>query len=382
MSDKLLGIANRRLHLLERFKVKASEAVFVHEAPLRETVEKVFEKMGVPSEDCKLAADVLITADMRGVDSHGVSNMLRSYVTGYNSGSLNPRPNWRILRETPATANIDSDAGLGIIVVPKAMEIAIQKAKNVGVGMVTIRNGRHLGMASYHALMAVKQDMIGVCMTSCPPSVLPTFGAEPRLGTNPIAVAVPTGNEPTFVFDAAMSTVAGNKLGLARRLGTDLLGGWVADHEGNPIMEEVAPPAPGYEGPASSHLLTLGSTRELGSHKGYGLASIVDILGGVLSGGGFGAVPGRPNFGHYVAAYSVEAFMDIADFKRTMDEWAQYMQATKPAPGHDRVLYPGLPESEAEADRKVNGIPFHPEVIEWFRDICGELSIPYNLEDN
>ncbi|MCI0439383.1 MAG: Ldh family oxidoreductase, partial [Chloroflexi bacterium] len=167
--------------MLERFKVKESEAVRVKEAPLRETVTRVFEKMGIPKQDCALAADVLVVADMRGVESHGVSNMLRSYVQGYNSGSLNPRPNWRIIRETPSTANIDSDRGLGIIVVPKAMEIAIEKAKKTGVGMVTIRNGRHLGMASYHAMMALKHDMIGTCMTSCPPSVLPTFGAEPRL---------------------------------------------------------------------------------------------------------------------------------------------------------------------------------------------------------
>ena len=283
------------------------------------------------------------------------------------------------MRETPATANIDSDRGLGVIVVPKAMEIAIEKARNVGVGMVTISNGRHLGMASYHAMMALEHDMIGTCMTSCPPSVLPTFGAEPRLGTNPIALAAPADKEPPFVFDAATSTVAGNKLGLARRLEHDLMAGWVGDAEGTPIMEEVPPPVPGYEGRATSFLLPVGSTRELGSHKGYGFACIVDILGGVLSGGGYGVSPGRPNFGHYVAAYSIEAFMDTAEFKRTMDEWIHMLESTKPAKGHDRVLYPGRPEAESEIDRTANGIPFHPEVIEWFRDICGELDIPYIL---
>jgi L-2-hydroxycarboxylate dehydrogenase (NAD+) len=367
--------------LLERFKVKEEDAIRVQEAPLRETVTQVFKKMGVPDSDSELAADVLVTADMRGVETHGVSNMLRSYVRGYNSGELNPRPNWRIVRQTPATANIDSDRGLGIIVVPKAMEVAIDKAKKVGVGMVTIRNARHLGMASYHAMMALKHDMIGLCVTSCPPSVLPTFGAEPRLGTNPIALAAPADEEPPFVFDAAMSTVAGNKLGLARRLGNNLLPGWVGDGEGVPIMEEVPPPRPGYEGAAEMHLLPLGSTRELGSHKGYGMAAIVDILGGILSGGGYGANPGRPNFGHMVAAYNIEAFMDTRQFKRTMDEWIRMLKSTRPAKGQERVLYPGLPEAEAVADRTANGIPFHPEVIQWFRDICGELSIPYILTD-
>lgn len=371
--------------MLERFKVPEDLAVKVREGHLRETVTEVFRKMGVPEKDCHLAADVLVKADMRGVETHGVSNMLRSYVNGYNDGSINPTPDWRIVRETPATANIDSDRGLGIIVTPKAMEIAIRKAKDVGVGMVTIQNGRHLGMASYHAMMALEHDMIGVCMTSCPPSVLPTFGAEPRLGTNPIALAAPAGVEPPFVFDAATSTVAGNKLGLARRLGNNLMGGWVADTDGVPIMEEVEPPLPGHQGGsgrASSFLLPVGSTREMGSHKGYGMSCIVDILGGILSGGGYGFHPGRPNFGHYVAAYSIEAFMDTAEFKRTMDEWIRMLESTPPAKGHDRVIYPGRIEAEEMAKREAEGIPFHPEVIDWFQEICGELSISNRLTGN
>ena len=365
--------------MLEQFKVKIEDEVRVKEENLREVVEAVFGKMGLESEDCSLGADVLVKADMRGVDTHGVSNMLRSYVTGYGNGELNPHPNWTITRETPSTANIDGDRGLGIIVAPKAMDIAIEKAKNVGMGVVTIHNSRHLGMASYHALKAVEHDMIGMCMTSCPPSVLPTFGSEPVLGTNPIAMAAPANKEAPFVFDAAMSAVAGNKLGLARRNETKLLGGWVADNEGSPIMEEVDPPVPGYEGSASSYLLPVGGTRELGSHKGYGMMCIVDILGGIMSGGGYGINPGRPNFGHYVAAYSIEAFMDTMEFKETMDEWIGMLTSSKPAPGHDRVMYPGLPEKESHEDRSENGIPLHKEVIDWFKDICGELSIPFTL---
>ena len=368
-----------RSQLLEQFKVKIEDEVRVKEENLREVVEAVFGKMGLESEDCSLGADVLVKADMRGVDTHGVSNMLRSYVTGYGNGELNPHPNWTITRETPSTANIDGDRGLGIIVTPKAMDIAIEKAKNVGMGVVTIHNSRHLGMASYHALKAVEHDMIGMCMTSCPPSVLPTFGSEPVLGTNPIAMAAPANKEAPFVFDAAMSAVAGNKLGLARRNETKLLGGWVADNEGSPIMEEVDPPVPGYEGSASSYLLPVGGTRELGSHKGYGMMCIVDILGGIMSGGGYGINPGRPNFGHYVAAYSIEAFMDTMEFKETMDEWIGMLTSSKPAPGHDRVMYPGLPEKESHEDRSENGIPLHKEVIDWFKDICGELSIPFTL---
>ena len=205
--------------MLPKFRVSLDEATMVPGDDLKSTVAAVFEKMGVPPDDARLGADVLVLADLRGVDSHGVSNMLRSYVSGYTSGQINPNPDLRIVRETPSTASIDSDRGLGIITTPKAMDIAIRKASEVGVGMVTIGNARHLGMASYHAMMALEHDMIGVCMTSCPPSVVPTFGAEPRLGTNPIAIAVPSRNEAPFVFDAATSTVAGNKVGIAPALG-------------------------------------------------------------------------------------------------------------------------------------------------------------------
>lgn len=355
--------------MLQQFRVDPGTAVFVQGDGLKATVAAIFEKMGVPPEDALLGADVLVLADLRGVDTHGVSNMLKSYVNGYQKGEINPRPDWRIIRESPSTANIDSDRGLGTIIAPKAMEIAIRKAKQVGVGMVTIGNARHLGMASYHAMLALKHEMIGVCMTSCPPSVVPTFGAEPRLGTNPIAVAVPAKEEPPFVFDAATSTVAGNKIGIARRLGIQLEPGWLADAQGNPIMEPSDPPE-------RYTLLPLGSTRELGSHKGYGLSCVVDILAGVLTGFGYGAVPGRPNFGHYVAAYSIEAFTDADEFKETMDQWLRMMKSTRPAPGHDRVLVAGQPEAEVEQVRRAEGIPLHPEVVQWLRDTCGELAVP------
>ena len=358
--------------MLPQFRVPLDEAVMVQEDDLRGTVIPIFEKMGVTPGDARLAADVLVVADLRGVDTHGVSNMLRSYVSGYQSGQINPQPNWKVVRETPSTANIDCDRGLGVIIAPKAMDIAIQKARQVGIGMVTMGNGRHLGMASYHAMMALEHDMIGTCMTSCPPSVLPTFGAEPVLGTNPIAVAVPAKNEPPFVFDAATSTVAANKMGIARRLGVMMEAGWMADSEGTPVMEEVDP---SMRESAGYQLLPLGSTRELGSHKGYGLSCVVDILAGVLTGVGYGAMPGRPNFGHYVAAYSIDAFTDVDSFKDMMDEWLLMMKNAKPAPGHDRVLVAGQPEAEVEAVRRVDGIPFHQEVVDWLRDTCSELSV-------
>ncbi|MGA9697064.1 MAG: Ldh family oxidoreductase [Dehalococcoidales bacterium] len=354
---------------MDALKLNEKDTIRVTESNLRATTVAIFEKMGVPKDDCRLAADVLVTADLRGVASHGVSNILQRYVGFYKDKLVNPTPDWKIIRESPAVASINADGGLGIIIAPKAMQIAIEKARNVGVGMVTIQNGRHLSMASYHAMLALKHDMIGMCMTSTMPFMIPTFGAEPRLGTNPIAVAAPADREAPFVYDAATTVVANNKVTLARRMGVKLPPGWVADAEGTPIMQEVEPPAPGVD-----RLLPLGSTKEMGSHKGYGLAGVVDIFSGILTGGGYGANNGGKHVcNHCVVAYNIETFMDVAEFKRTMDEWLVMLKTTKPAPGHDRVLYPGLPEAECEKEYKAKGIPLHHEVVEWLRKTCTEL---------
>ncbi len=355
--------------VLEVFHVKEADAVRVRHEDLRATVTALFMKAGVPRADAELGADVLVAADLRGVDSHGVSNMLRSYLQRYASGENNPRPNWRIVRESPSTATIDCDAGLGIIIGPKAMDIAIQKAKNVGMGVVTMANGRHMGMASYHAMMALKHDMIGMCMTAPGPQVLPTFGALERLGTNPIAVAAPAKEEPPFVFDAATSTVAINKIQLARRLDAVIPAGLIAQKDGAPIMEEG-------KVPAEFKMLPMGSIREQGSHKGYGLACVVEIMCSILAGSGFGAMNPRGMAQHYVAAYSIEAFTDVEEFKLTMDQFLRTLKETPPAPGHERVLVPGQPEVEEEAERRAHGIPLHKEVIQWFDSICAEMSVP------
>ena len=353
---------------MEAFKLREEDTIRVTEANLRETAVSIFEKMGMPPDDCRLGADVLITADLRGVASHGVSNILQRYVGFFKDGLINPIPRWRIIRESAGIARVDCDGGLGIIIAPKAMEIAIGKARNTGVGMVAMQNGRHLSMASYHAMLALKYDMIGMCMTSTMPFMIPTFGAEPRLGTNPIAVAAPADKEAPFVYDAATTVVANNKITLARRSGVKLLPGWIADVYGNPIMEEVTPPPPGVD-----RILPLGSTREMGSHKGYGLAGVVDILSGILTGGGYGASNPKHVCNHCVLAYNIESFMDTNEFKRTMDEWIQMLKSTKPAPGHDRVLYPGLLEAECEREYKAKGIPLHREVINWLHKTCQEL---------
>jgi LDH2 family malate/lactate/ureidoglycolate dehydrogenase len=360
--------------MVEQFKLKPEESVRVGEEALRATVQAMFQKVGLGADDAALATDVLVTADLRGVDTHGVSNLLRLYLERYQNGNINLKPNWRIVRESPTTATIDSDTGHGIIITPKAMEIAVEKARKTGVGMVTVTNARHLAMAAYHAMIPLKHDMIGVCMTSTPPTVVPTFASKPLLGTNPIAFAAPAGQEPPFVFDAATSVIPDNKVHIARRLGVPLLPGWLADDQGRPIMEPT--PAPEF---GKHKLLPLGSAREMGSHKGYGLGAIVDVLCAVLSNSGFGAMRPRMTFAHYVAAYNIEAFTDLPKFKSMMDEFLRTLKSTPPAPGHERVLVAGQLEWETMQDRRKNGIPLHQEVIDWFKKACGDMGIAYNL---
>lgn len=207
--------------------------------------------------------------------------------------------------------------------------------------------------------------------------MIPTFGAVAQLGTNPIAFAAPSDKEPTFIFDAAMTSIAGNKIKLANRLGRQMGAGWVANEDGSPNMDGGA--ASEFDANSARTQLPLGSTRDLGSHKGYGLGVMVDILCGHLSfAPGFGSLALKRR-AHFVAAYSVDAFGDVNEFKATMDEMLKGLRETKPMPGHDRVYYAGLPEHEEGIKRDAEGVPLHPEVIEWFQSISAEFEIPFDL---
>lgn len=333
---------------------------------LRRNVAEFLRAVNVSDEDATQCANVLVSADLRGVGTHGVSTMLRGYIRGLQRGWINARPQWRIEREHLATATIDCDRALGLMIAPIAMRIAIKKAKQTGIGAVSMRNSQHLGMAAYHAMLAAKEGMVGICVTATPPAMLPTHGSEIRLGTNPIAVAAPALTMAPFVFDAATSVVAASKLGQAKRAGVPIPGNWVADAYGSVITE--AGPVPD-----EYRLLPLGSTRELGSHKGFGLAMIVEILSSLLSGTEPAGLEPRSPFNHFVAAFNIEAFTSLDDFKRSMDEWLSAMQSTPPAPSHERVVTPGQRAAELEADRLANGIPLANSVIEWFHETASEL---------
>jgi LDH2 family malate/lactate/ureidoglycolate dehydrogenase len=358
--------------MLERFKVPDADRVYVAEDKIRVATNTIFLKVGLSDEDARVATDVLIMNDLRGVETHGVSNMLRSYVSGYGNGALNPRPEIKTLRESDTTATWDADRGLGAHIGPAAMWVAMEKAEKHGQGAVSVTNSGHLAGAGYHAAMAAQEDMIGMAMTgSGGVQAVPTFGAEPRFGTNPIAYSVPARRMPPFLFDVATTQVAGNKIRLARRVGAGLIPNWVAGPDGTVIDRET-------DGiPDEYFMLPFGGTRENGSHKGYAFAAVVDIMTGQLSGAGPGFI--HQKTAHYFQAWKIDAFMDTDKFKDDMDDFLEGLKNTPPAPGQERVFYPGLSEFEETNKRKEEGIPYHREVIEWFGIASSELGVDLDL---
>jgi LDH2 family malate/lactate/ureidoglycolate dehydrogenase len=356
----------------ERFQVPEEIAVRVAAEDMHAAVEGIFRALQAPEADARRCADTLLWADLRGIDSHGVSNMTPIYVGLIRAGEINPAPVMRIVRDAPAAATLDSDRGLGLTIGPQAMALAMQKAESCGVGAVVVTNGRHFGAAGYHAALALERGMVGVAMTMGGLQVVPTFGSQPRVGLNPIAIAAPAREEAPFVFDASMSSVALNKVQIARRLGVPVPPGWIAKPDGTPIMQETPVPE-------EFLMLPLGGTREIGSHKGYGLAAAVDILAGLLGSDPPGFTRHIWDVSHHFLAYRIDAFTDPERFKDQMDAFLRGLRETPPAPGEDRVLYPGLPDHEIEAERRARGIPYHPAVVGWFRKTATELGVDHRL---
>ena len=351
---------------------------------LQEFTRQVFVKMGCPEEDARLAAEILVSADLRGIDSHGVAR-LPGYVRLQSLDRVNPKPNIRIVHQTPSTAVIDGDAGLGLVVAPKAMEIAIEKAQQVGTSWVAIRNSNHFGIAGYYAMMALQHDMIGLAMTHAGPLVAPTFSQDKLLGTNPIAIAIPADKQPPFVADFATTTAAYGKLEILQRKSQPTPTGWVQNAEGKPSTDAHAVKNGGA-------LLPLGGDREHGSHKGYCLGAMVDILCGVLSGANYG--PWVPPFatagfmgtatqlvgagtGHMLGAMRVDAFRPAQEFKEHMDNWINTFRTAKPVEGEACVQIPGDAERMMEAERKEKGIPVLAPVIESLNEIATKFGLPF-----
>lgn len=346
--------------------------------------EQVFLAIGCPAADAALAAHVLISADLRGVDSHGVAR-LPGYVRLYDNGRLNPNPQIKIIHETPSTATIDGDRGLGLVVAPKTMQILMEKAEKVGSGWAAVQNSNHFGIAGYHAMLALEKDMIGWAMTNAAPLVTPTFSKEKLLGTNPVAIAIPAYEEPAFVADFASTTAAYGKLEILQRKDMPAPYGWVQDQDGNPSTDANAIKNGGA-------LLPLGGDREHGSHKGYGLGAMVDILSGVLSGANYG--PWVPPFatagfmsageqvgkgtGHFLGAMRVDGFRPAEEFKQNMDRWIRRFRAA-PAIEGQTVLVPGDPERVIEAERRILGLPLLDPVVESLSVLANRFGVKLEL---
>src|SRR5881628_1441914 len=357
------------------------EAKVFHIETLREFSTRVFLHFEVPKNDAMQAADVLACADLRGIDSHGVAR-LHTYFDMLSLGRINPRPKIGQVRSTLSTATVDGDNGLGLVVGPQANRIAMDMAEKCGSGWVSVRNTNHYGIAGYYVLEALKRDLIGWSMTNSTPSVTPLWGAERMLGTNPIAIAFPGREEPPIVVDMATSAAAYGKIEIAKRAGKPIPAGWAIDRNGAPTTDPNAM----IDGGAQ---LPLGSTRDGGGHKGYGLALVVDVLSAVLSGANWG--PFTPPFalrqemparsvgkgtGHFFGALRIDAFIDKDEFKRQIDDFIRTLRKTRPAPGTAGPLIPGDPEREAEKLRRRGGIPLVTAVVDELRDISRQTGIP------
>ncbi len=332
--------------------------------------------------DAEVATKVLLSADQRGIDSHGVAR-LSGYLRLHEAGRVNATPDIRLVHQTLSTATVDGDKGLGLVVAPMAMKIAIKKAKQVGSGWVSVKNSNHYGIAAAHAMLALEEDMIGISMTNASALVAPTFSIERMLGTNPICVAIPAGEQPAFVADLATTTAANGKLEILQRTNLDAPDGWIQDHEGNSTTDAHALKTGGA-------LLPLGSDREHGSHKGYALSAVVDIFSAVLSGANYGPwVPPFPAYvpmpekmpgegvGHFFGAMCIDGFRPAKEFKMHMDQWIIRFRSAKPINELQPVLIPGDPERETETERMKNGIPLHTAVLVDLKEIATKYDIPF-----
>jgi L-2-hydroxycarboxylate dehydrogenase (NAD+) len=332
----------------------------------------VFVSCGVSQEEADIAAEILVCSDVRGIDSHGVPR-LRSYVDRIRAGLINLEPNFHVVTETASTVAFDADNGLGLPASWRAMTRCIEKARESGLCMATVRHSNHFGIAGYYAEMALHEGLCGVAMTNATPLVVPANARERYMSTAPIAVAIPAGKERPMLFDGATSTVAWGKVEIARREGKPIPEGWALDEDGKMTTD-----------PHTAVSLTpLGATRPLGSHKGFGIGLFIEVLCGQLAGaawgryvsGGRDADPRPSNTGHAFMAWRIDAFRPVDEFLADMDQMLAEIRALEPADGAPRVMVPGDPEFEAEQDRRANGIPVHISVVEELRAIGREVGV-------
>lgn len=355
--------------------------LLVSESSLRKFTEDIFLKMGCSDEDAQLAADVLLLADLRGIDSHGVAR-LSGYYRLFEAGRINPKPKIKITRETLSTLRVDADSALGLVAAPKIMKLLVEKAKKAGSAWAAIGNSNHFGIAAYHALIAANQEMIGYASTNASPLVSPTYSKERLLGTNPVCYCIPANPHPPVVMDLATSAAANGKLEIAQRLNKDVPQGWIADKNG------LATTNPNGVKEGGS-LLPLGSDKDRGSHKGYALGAMVDIFSGVLSGANYGPwvppfvsflpvlpdLPGK-GLGHFMGCWDIEAFVEKEEFYHHMNKWINRFKNSESIENH-KVIIPGEPEQILFEERKKSGIPLNSNVVKDLEKLAQSVQVNF-----
>ncbi len=351
-----------------------------------DTLEKfmidVFLGLGVPREDAEICAEVLITSDKRGIDSHGVGRLKPIYYDRIREGIQNPVTHFEIVREGPTTAVIDGHDGMGHAIAKRAMQMAIDKAKTYGMGMVVVRNSTHYGIAGYFTLQAAQQGCIGMTGTNARPSIAPTFGVENMLGTNPLVFGMPTDEPFPFCIDCATSVTQRGKIEVYDRANKELPAGWVIGEHGETRTDTKQILIDLVKGTAA--LTPLGGIGdETGGHKGYGYATVVEILSAALQQGSYlkgllGFEDGKKvpyRLGHFFQAIDVEAFCDLDDFKHTTGEILRAMRNSKKAPGHDRIYTAGELEYLAGLERAGKGAPINEALKNNMNTMRAELGL-------
>jgi len=358
------------------------DVVWVDFATMEKFMVDVFQGIGVPQEDARICADVLITADKRGIDSHGVGRLKTIYYDRIKAGIQFPVTNFEIVKEGPTTAVVDGHDGMGQVISQKAMDIAIKKANQYGLGMVAVGNSTHYGIAGYYVLRAVEAGMIGITGSNARPSVAPTFGVENMLGTNPLAFGIPTDEEFPFVLDCATSLTQRGKIEVYDRAGKEIPEGWIIGENGktrtdtHQILQDLL------KGTAAFTPLG-GIGEETGGYKGYGYTTVVEILSAAFQGGNFlkmlsGIKEGKRvphHLGHFFIAVNISSFTDLVSFKKTAGDILRSLRASKKMPGQSRIYTAGEKEYLAGLERKEKGVPLNQKLQEQIIEMQDELSL-------
>jgi LDH2 family malate/lactate/ureidoglycolate dehydrogenase len=358
----------------------------IHAEALRAFATSILERVGLPRAQATDAADVLVWTSLRGIDTHGIRNFKRPYVDWLVDGRIKARPEFHMEYETPISARLNGDAGLGMAAACWGMRLAIRKATEMGVGLVSMRNSQHLGAAGYYAHLATRHDLIGVCTTGYlfahgnDTGVLPIFGMRPMLSTNPLSIAFPCGEEPPFVLDMATSVVPVNRIEVIKDRGGTIPLGWGVDANGQPTTDPRA----------LRSLLPLGGTRELGGHKGYGLGLVVEVLSALLSGAWRAKVPAdrqeedkigyaQESEAHFFGAVRIDLFRPLTEFKQAMDAMIRALHAAPAAPGKQRIYVPGEIEHVTEQQRRRDGIPLPDQTAADLRALAEMYDVALEL---